>query len=108
MTLTRPLPTRRDPALTPSLERFLERAAARTDRALARLLPPKGAGPAPQLAAAMRYAVLPGGKRLRPALTLLAFRAAGGRGQGATFTVVLPRPKEAREADRGGARGGVS
>ncbi len=31
-----------------------------------------------------------------------------GPGQGATFVVVLPRPKEALEAERGGARGGTA
>lgn len=82
MTLTRPLPARRDPALTPELERFLARTASLTDEALDHLLPHSRPGtPAPRLAEAMRYAVLPGGKRLRPALTFLGFHAAAGRGQ---------------------------
>jgi len=71
-----------DAALTPRLERFLERARARVDRVLARVLPDPEAPPR-RLHAAMRYAVFPGGKRLRPALTLLAHGAAGGRGGGA-------------------------
>ncbi len=40
----------------------------------------------PRLAAAMRYAVLGPGKRVRPILTLAAFRAAGGR----DLAAVLP------------------
>lgn len=40
----------------------------------------------PRLAAAMRYAVLGPGKRIRPVLTLEAFRAAGGR----DLATVLP------------------
>lgn len=64
-----------DPALSPRLGRFLARSAARVDRALDRLLPGAEAPPR-RLHAAMRYAVLPGGKRLRPALTLLAHAAA--------------------------------
>jgi signal transduction histidine kinase len=31
-----------------------------------------------------------------------------GQGQGATFTVILPRPRESLQPDRGGARGGVA
>jgi len=69
-----------DPALTPELERFLRQSAATLDRALERLLASRAGDAAPRLTAAMRYAVLGGGKRLRPALTLLGFRAAGGRG----------------------------
>jgi len=72
-----------DPALTPALARFLQRSAATLDRALERLLAARAGDAAPQLTQAMRYAVLGGGKRLRPALTLLGFRAAGGRGGGA-------------------------
>ena len=46
---------------------------ARVESALGRLLPPADALP-PRLHAAMRYAVLDGGKRVRP---LLAFAAGG-------------------------------
>jgi farnesyl diphosphate synthase len=44
-------------------------AAADTDAALARLLP-EGDGPAPRIVAAMRYAALAPGKRLRPFLVI--------------------------------------
>jgi geranylgeranyl diphosphate synthase type II len=56
---------------------FLAEARARVDAALDRYLPPEGDG-APGLAAAMRYSVLAGGKRVRPALVLAACRAVGG------------------------------
>jgi len=45
-----------------------------------------GSSVPPRLAAAMRYAVLGPGKRIRPALVLEAFRAAGGR----DLAAVLP------------------
>jgi geranylgeranyl pyrophosphate synthase len=68
-----------DSALSPRLARFLARARAQVDRELDRLLPdPKT--PPRRLHTAMRYAVLPGGKRLRPALTLLAHAAVSGNG----------------------------
>jgi len=66
-------------ALSQRLARFLSRSAGQIDRALDRLLPDLDAPPR-RLHAAMRYAVLPGGKRLRPALTLLAHAAAAGNG----------------------------
>ncbi len=47
------------------------------DRALRRVLQPSSAVPS-RLSEAMRYAVLGPGKRLRPALCLETFRAAGG------------------------------
>jgi geranylgeranyl pyrophosphate synthase len=72
-----------DAALTPRLARFVSRSAATVDRALDRILPASDKPPT-SLHAAMRYAVFPGGKRIRPALTALAYRAAGGRGGGAT------------------------
>ena len=72
-----------DPALSPRLARFLERSARHVDRALARVLPDARTSASPPLAAAMAYAMFPGGKRLRPALVFLAFKAAGGTGGGA-------------------------
>ena len=80
MTLSLAVRKGSDPALTPALERFLRRSAATLDRALERLLGASAGDAAPRLSEAMRYAVLGGGKRLRPALTLLGFKAAGGRG----------------------------
>jgi geranylgeranyl diphosphate synthase type II len=52
---------------------YLESARPDIDAALERLLPPEH-GPAARLREAMRYSVLGGGKRLRPALCLAAFR----------------------------------
>ncbi|MGE0256709.1 MAG: polyprenyl synthetase family protein [Alphaproteobacteria bacterium] len=52
-------------------------AAAATEAALAALLPDPAAAPAPRLAEAMRYAVLGGGKRLRPFLVIEGARACG-------------------------------
>jgi geranylgeranyl diphosphate synthase type II len=63
---------------------YLNEARRQVDEALPRYLPGAGAGesaaglcPA-RLAAAMRYSVLAGGKRLRPVLCLLAAEACGG------------------------------
>jgi geranylgeranyl pyrophosphate synthase len=50
---------------------------AQVDAALERLLPPDS-GPAAKVARAMRYAVLGGGKRLRPCIVLASCEAAGG------------------------------
>jgi geranylgeranyl diphosphate synthase type II len=60
-----------------NLAAYLERRRADVDRALHSLLPVP-AGPASRLAEAMRYAVLSGGKRLRPVLALAACEAFGG------------------------------
>lgn len=57
------------------LARILARTATLVDVALDRLLP-EARTPPRRLHAAMRYAVFPGGKRIRPALTLLAYAAA--------------------------------
>lgn len=78
-TATGPQPAR---PMTARLERFLVQNAERTTRALDRVLPGAGIEPR-ELHEAMRYAVLGGGKRLRPALVHLAYRAAGGSGQAA-------------------------
>jgi geranylgeranyl pyrophosphate synthase len=59
-----------------SLQRFLSERRAEIEAALARYLPSAPATPA-VLAAAMRYSVMAGGKRLRPTLTLAAADAIG-------------------------------
>jgi len=61
------------------LSSYLKRRREQVDRALDRLLPPEE-GPAATVAAAMRYAVFGGGKRLRPILALATFEACGGNG----------------------------
>jgi geranylgeranyl diphosphate synthase type II len=68
------------PLETSSLAEFLRDARRRVDEALGWFLPledgPAAACPA-RLAAAMRYSVLAGGKRLRPVLALMAADACG-------------------------------
>jgi geranylgeranyl diphosphate synthase type II len=65
-----------------SLEAYLASLRERVDRTLERLLPaPEGA--AATVASAMRYAVLGGGKRLRPAVVLAACEACGGAAEAA-------------------------
>jgi geranylgeranyl diphosphate synthase type II len=69
-------------ALDVPLCEYLDQARHRVDDALDRCLPEVDAGcgtatPA-RLAAAMRYSVLGGGKRLRPVLCLMATEACGG------------------------------
>ncbi len=59
------------------LERFLADSRTRVEACLDELLPPVDAAPA-RLHEAMRYAMLGGGKRLRPACVLLGARAVGG------------------------------
>ena len=67
---------------SPRLSAFVEDARRRVDEALAGYLPEANDDPtAPcpsRLAAAMRYSVLGGGKRLRPVLCLMAAEACGG------------------------------
>ena len=58
---------------------FAARWMPRVEAAIDRLLPPAGTPPA-RLHEAMRYALFPGGKRLRPLLTLLGCQAVGGDG----------------------------
>ncbi len=58
----------------------LEERRREVDAALERWLP-RPEGPAARLAAAMRYSVFAGGKRLRPALVLLAADLCGAHGQ---------------------------
>ena len=65
------------------LETALAEAAARTERRLEACLPAEGGGPGEaKLHAAMRYAVLGGGKRLRAFLALEAARLFGAEGAG--------------------------
>lgn len=59
------------------IEGFLERERVRVDRALEGLLPAEDCWPQ-ELHRAMRYAVLAGGKRLRPILFRLGHALAGG------------------------------
>jgi geranylgeranyl pyrophosphate synthase len=63
--------------LTTDLDDTLAEVRTLVDRELGRWLPGEDVEPA-VLHRAMRYAVFPSGKRLRPALVLLACRAAGG------------------------------
>lgn len=62
------------------LDAYLRRQRALVDRALDRLLPPARVRPA-RLHEAMRYAVLQGGKRIRPVLVLASCQAVGGRAE---------------------------
>jgi len=64
--------------------RFLADSRSAVEAELDRLLPATGLGP-PRLHEAMRYSVLGGGKRLRPALVRLA-----GRSFGASDELLLP------------------
>lgn len=57
---------------------FMERCRGRVDEALSRLLPPGGSDGMGRLGAAMRHAVLGGGKRLRPVTVIAACEAVGG------------------------------
>ena len=60
--------------------RYLDRAAVRVDAALDRWIPTARVKPA-VIHQSMRYTVLSPGKRLRPALVLLAYETSGGRGR---------------------------
>jgi geranylgeranyl diphosphate synthase type II len=62
---------------TAAITAYLDAWSPRVDAKLDALLPPAAADP-PKIHEAMRYSVLSGGKRLRPALALLGARAAGG------------------------------
>lgn len=57
---------------------FLAECARRVDQALEERIPP-AEGPLATLYDAIRYTVLPGGKRIRPIVTLAMCRACGGR-----------------------------
>jgi geranylgeranyl diphosphate synthase type II len=69
-------------AATAAVERRLASLARAVDRALDRRLPPASEPPT-RLHEAMRYSVFGGGKRLRPALAILACEALGGAGAAA-------------------------
>jgi len=60
------------------LEKYLSKKTAKVDAALERYLPQARQRPA-SLSEAMRYAVLSGGKRIRPIFTLAACEAVGGK-----------------------------
>jgi len=62
------------------LERFLKDERGRVESVLRDVLPPGRTKPA-SVHKAMRYAVLTGGKRIRPVMAVLAYRACGGRGR---------------------------
>lgn len=68
---------------------FFEDARRRVEDALARLVPTAPDCP-PLLAEAMRYALLAGGKRLRPVLTLAAAEAVATHDREAAVTLALP------------------
>lgn len=60
------------------LEAYFKKQSGKIDAALTARLPRPGDAPA-ELSRAMRYAVLSGGKRIRPVFTLAACEAVGGR-----------------------------
>ena len=66
-------------ATSSPFERYLAKVRPRIDATLDRLLPPASREPR-QLHRAMRYSVFAGGKRIRPALCLLACESVLGRG----------------------------
>lgn len=72
--------------LTPEPSRlfsaFLRETTREVDAHLRELLP-KASVPPKVIHQAMRYSVFAGGKRIRPAMAVLAFRACGGRGEAA-------------------------
>ncbi len=61
-------------------EEFLKDTTAEVDRTLKALMPSPAANPK-IIHKAMHYSIFAGGKRLRPAVVVLAYRAAGGRGK---------------------------
>jgi geranylgeranyl diphosphate synthase type II len=63
-----------------AFDRYLDSAARRIDAELERRLPAESANPG-VIHRAMRYTTLAEGKRLRPALVLLAYEATGGKGR---------------------------
>jgi len=79
---TRRTTTDRDGDPAAVFERFLSDATRRVDAALDRHLPREKKRP-PLIHRAMRYTALAEGKRLRPALVLLAYEASGGKGKAA-------------------------
>lgn len=65
---------------TMTIKSFMTSQAAIVERYLDDYLRPTKKQP-PQITNAMRYTVLGGGKRIRPVMCILAYRAAGGRGR---------------------------
>jgi len=63
-----------------NIERYIFSKKKLIDKALDRYLPGPSVKPA-IIHRAMRYAVFPGGKRIRPVFTIAAFEACGGRGK---------------------------
>ena len=63
--------------MSPRLEKYLREKRIQVDRTLDRVLPPEDREPC-VIHRSMRYSVLAGGKRLRPILTIAAYRIAGG------------------------------
>ena len=61
------------------INKYIARKKNIIDSALDLYIPPASARPA-VIHKAMRYAVFPGGKRIRPILTITAFEACGGKG----------------------------
>jgi geranylgeranyl diphosphate synthase type II len=59
---------------------FLETTSREVDDVMERLMPPVSAMPK-VIHKAMRYSLFAGGKRIRPALVVLGYRAAGGKGK---------------------------
>ncbi len=59
---------------------FMASQAGIIEEHLERYLKPSGSEP-PQIMRAMRYSGLGGGKRIRPVMCIMAYRAAGGRGR---------------------------
>lgn len=60
------------------MKKFLERLKAEVDTYLDKLLPPENAYPS-VIHRAMRYTLFAGGKRIRPILLLLSYKATGGK-----------------------------
>jgi len=60
------------------IQKYLSQKSKRVDAALSKLLPRENEHPS-KLSGAMRYAVLSGGKRIRPLLALAACEAVGGK-----------------------------
>src|SRR6185437_9705907 len=73
-----PLRSTADAEAGSGMERYLTERAALVERALAQSVA-ESDGPASRLFEAMRYSLLGGGKRLRPALALAASEAVGGK-----------------------------
>ena len=63
--------------MSPRLEKYLRERRVQVDRTLDQVLPPEEQEPC-VIHRSMRYSVLAGGKRLRPILTIAAYRVAGG------------------------------